>query len=56
MSEHAAVVLADMLCAAADDCEVPLTRHAASRLAERTLELLGVAGYGLVRADEWNEQ
>jgi hypothetical protein len=49
----AAIVLADMLCAAADDLGIALERRDADRLAGHALELLAVAGYELHCIDDW---
>ncbi len=51
MTLDAAVVLADMLAAGADDLGVRLTSRDARRLAERTIELLELAGYVIDRDD-----
>jgi hypothetical protein len=49
----APIVLADMLCAAADDLGIALTRRDADRLADHVLGLLEVAGYELRCIDDW---
>ena len=46
------VVLADALCGAADDLNLPLYRRDAERLADHTLDLLDVAGYRLTRQED----
>lgn len=43
------LVLADMLCAAADNDGIALSRRDATRLAHGALELLAIAGWALER-------
>jgi hypothetical protein len=51
-ADLAAVVLADMLCAAADDLRFPLRRRDAERLAARSIEHLATAGWQVDRRSE----
>ena len=49
---HPAIVLADLLCAAADDLELPITRQLADAVAARMAELLALAGHELVHRED----
>lgn len=48
----AAVVLGDMICAAADDLGVPLDFRSIRRLAPHVVELLALAGWEIERCGE----
>jgi hypothetical protein len=45
------VLLADVLCAAADDQHVPLSRRDAGRVARRAVEMLALFGYRVTREE-----
>jgi len=54
MTDLAALVLGDMLCAGADDLHVHLSSRDGRRLAPHVLELLAIAGWQLVPTHERN--